>query len=179
MSGERALLAEWRNALRDSELGVTPKLVGFVLSTYFTGDGRTGHDAAHPSPAKTTLARGAGLSARYKGNRAVDAAIDALEAAGFLLVDRRRGARGFGYHAVIPHDAAGYNPHEDAGSNGSESRTVRHLNPARDDHGIPHGGAGESESESEKNAFTRASRAGGKRRRANAPTETDLSYLDE
>lgn len=149
----RPIVADWRNVVRDSDLDSTAKLVAFVLSTYFTADGRTGHDLAHPSPAKTTLARGAGLSVKYKGSRAVDHAIDRLEGAGLLEVERRRGWRGFRYCALIPH--------EEAGLTNEQSRTERPFNPARNGHSIPHRGAGESAKSAKSGALSAASAMNG------------------
>jgi hypothetical protein len=146
--GDRySLVAEWRNALRDSGLDRTSKLIGFVLATYFTRDGKTGHDLAHPSPAKTTLARGASLSTAYKGSRAVDAAVDHLVEAGLLEVERRRGWQGFRYQALIPHAHAGLSD--------GQSRTNGKFNPARNGSSIPHRGAGESAERAESGAQTR------------------------
>ena len=36
---ERALLAKWRDALRDSELDMTAKACGYVIATYWNGRG--------------------------------------------------------------------------------------------------------------------------------------------
>jgi hypothetical protein len=120
-------MAEWANAVRDSGLDSTSKHVAHVLRTYMTADGLTGHDDRHPSPALVTIAAGMGLSARYKGNNAVKHAIDRLEAAGLLLVERRRGRRGFRYKAVIPDACAPLTgqgiPRHGAGFVGAESRT--------------------------------------------------------
>ena len=60
----------WRDAIRDSNLDRTAKLVAFVISTFM--DGRC---LAWPS--KTTIGDGAGLVLR-----AVDRAVDRIEAAG-------------------------------------------------------------------------------------------------
>jgi hypothetical protein len=138
---QRAPLADWRNAVRDStELNATATSIAFVLSTYFTAEGLTGHDAAHPSPSKMTLARGAKLRTRFKksdkpakGSRAVDTAINRLEAAGFLVVTRRRGARGFGYMATIPHTGAGYGDAAESRSAHSTHSPARRrgINPAK------------------------------------------------
>src|SRR5581483_8217451 len=88
----RSLLADWRDAIRDSGLTRTEKLVGLTLSTYMSAEGR-----AYPS--KETLARGCSLS-----DRAVDRAVDVLEAAEFLEVRRTRGGNGRSnlYIAALP-----------------------------------------------------------------------------
>ncbi len=150
MSGHRAVLAAWRNALRDSDLDSTAKLVGFVLSTYFDGNG----NGAHPS--QITLAAGASLSTRFKGSTAIAGAIDRLEAAGFIEVERRRGQRGFRYTARIPGSGEGLNPAWRRGNGGdanpgpdereSRSKTTR----------IPRRGEGESEESDESVSLTRA-----------------------
>jgi hypothetical protein len=100
-------VAAWRNALRDSDLGRTAVLVGLVLSTYMDKNGR----CLEKAPSKATLAKGARL-AYYgdRGGRAVDGAIDALDAAGFLTVHRNR--KPFRYEATVPamsRPAATYN----------------------------------------------------------------------
>ena len=69
---ERAVLAEWRDTLRDSELDPTAKLVGFILSTWWDRNGRSAF------PSKPTIAAASGVS-----KRAVDGAVDRLETAGF------------------------------------------------------------------------------------------------
>jgi hypothetical protein len=74
----KSLSAVWRDAIRDSELDATTKLVAYTLSTYANGRG-----SAYPS--RATIAAGAGISLRNL--RPVDAALDRLEAAGFLQVD--------------------------------------------------------------------------------------------
>ena len=83
----RPLVAEWRNTVRESGLDRTAKLVAFVLSTYMSGEG-----VAWPS--KDTIAAGASLVPR-----AVDAAIDRLEAFGLLDVERSKGRKANRYRA--------------------------------------------------------------------------------
>jgi hypothetical protein len=108
---------QWRDALRDSELDRTAKLVGHTLSTYMNGQG-----FAHPS--KTTLARGASLGRpQQKGNTAVDGAIDRLEQAGFLSIERGRTRQGFKYSAVFPRRDGGIDSHATTG----ESETADSL----------------------------------------------------
>src|SRR4051812_32384832 len=97
----RSTLADWRDALRDSDLDRTAKLVGLVLSTYMNG-------SCIAWPSKITLAKGASLGrADQKDNTAVGNAIDRMEAAGLLDVERRRGRRGFVYTGVIPRPGVG------------------------------------------------------------------------
>jgi hypothetical protein len=119
----RPPLAEWRNALRDSALDTVAKCAGFVLSTYFTADGRTGHDPGHPAPSKATIARGISRSKRN-----ADAVIECLEEAGFLRVERSRGRRTNEYEARLPipqpNDAPGCTV---GGSNGAD-RSVQPCN---------------------------------------------------
>jgi hypothetical protein len=52
--GRKGLVAVWRDAVRDSDLDRTAKLVAFMLSTWIAGRG-----LAYPS--KATLAKGASL----------------------------------------------------------------------------------------------------------------------
>jgi hypothetical protein len=119
---ERAALAPWRDALRDSKLDVKAKCVGFVLSTYFTGEGFTGHDALHPAPSKETIAHGASI-----GKRTADAAIERLARAGFLKVERSPGRRTNKYVASLP------TVHQFAGLNGADESTVEESNRAAND----------------------------------------------
>ena len=83
MSGEPdglSPVAAWRNFVRDSGVDPTARLVAFVLSTYMARNG----NGAYPS--RRTIAKGAGI-----GVRAVDAAINRLEAAGLLAIERSKG----------------------------------------------------------------------------------------
>jgi hypothetical protein len=132
---ERALLAKWRDALRDSELDMTAKACGYVIATYWNGRGLSAF------PAKTTIAAGAGL----RSVRAADEAVLRLERAGFIDVSRSKGRSSNRYAATLPtpRDDAGSTPHGGAGLNGA--------NPASDDSQprialapTPHPGAGES-----------------------------------
>jgi hypothetical protein len=84
-----------QRALRDSELDPTAKLVGFVISTYMDTRGKA-------FPSKATIAEGASLG---KGKRAVDKAVDRLEAYGLLDVTRSKGRRPFHYQAVLTSQA--------------------------------------------------------------------------
>jgi DNA-binding transcriptional ArsR family regulator len=69
----------WRKAVRDSGLDPRAKLVAFTLSVYMNGAGECW-------PSKEALAENTGL-----GLRTVDRAILRLEAAGYLLIERRGG----------------------------------------------------------------------------------------
>jgi hypothetical protein len=86
------VVARWRNAVRDSDLDQTSRLVALVLSTYMHADG----NGAYPS--RRTIANGCGIHAV----RAVDAAIRRLEAAGLLQVNRSRGRTSSIYRALLP-----------------------------------------------------------------------------
>jgi hypothetical protein len=92
VSARKSLVAVWRDALRDSVLDATAKLVGFVLSTYMDARG-------FAFPSKATLARGSSLG---EGRRAVDQAVDRLEADGFLEIERSVGRHAFRYQATLP-----------------------------------------------------------------------------
>jgi hypothetical protein len=146
----------WRNALRDSELDRTAKLVGFVLSTYMDGRGAAW-------PAKTTLAEVASLGREgQKGNTAVDTAIDRLEGAGLLVVDRRRGRRGFLYTAVIPRADGGFDSLESlatAGDNGVVNPSRNGAKSLADSTEIPRPGEGESVESERKRFYARPRRA--------------------
>jgi hypothetical protein len=91
----KPLVGVWRDALRDSGLGSTPKLVGLVLSTYLNGNG-------YGFPSRRTLAKGASLGV---GLRSVDAAIGELERGGFLSVERSRGRSSHRYCITLPSTA--------------------------------------------------------------------------
>src|SRR3954451_12782786 len=90
----------WRVALRDSELDSTAKLVGLVLSTYMNGRGDCW-------PKKLTIAERTGLS-----KRAVDGAIQRLEAGDFLRVEPSKKhpyhRRPNKYFAVVPKGCSTY-----------------------------------------------------------------------
>ena len=92
MSARKSLPAVWRDTLRDSVLDATAKLVGFVLSTYMDARG-------FAFPSKETLARGSSLGV---GKRSVDGAVDRLEEAGFLNLERSLGRHSIRYQATLP-----------------------------------------------------------------------------
>lgn len=86
-------LTEWRDAVRDApELDKTAVLVAYTLSTYMNRNGEAW-------PSKETLAKGCRLGA---GKRAVDKAVDRLEAAGFLMIQRSKGRSSNRYLATFP-----------------------------------------------------------------------------
>jgi DNA-binding transcriptional regulator YhcF (GntR family) len=88
----KPLVGVWRDALRDSDLPSTPKLVALVLSTYLNGRG-------YGFPSRRTLAQGASLGS---GLRSVDRAIAELEREGFLDVERSRGRSSHRYYITLP-----------------------------------------------------------------------------
>lgn len=171
-----SLVVHWRNTLRDSDLDRTAKLVGFVLSTYMDGRG-----VAWCS--KTTIARGASLGhnpgdnpGQRRGNTAVDAAIDRLEASELLIVDRKRGRRGFTYGAAIPRRAEGFKSHADARDNGVEIPRGWDAKSHAELAEIPRHAVGES-AESAESVSTRAAHAEKKSARSRA-ANVDLSAYD-
>jgi DNA-binding transcriptional MocR family regulator len=85
----------WREAIADSELDATAKLVAHTISTYMNGAGDS-------FPGKDSIAKRASL-----GKRAVDRAIDRLEAKGYLQVQRSKGRRPNHYWAAVPNRVAG------------------------------------------------------------------------
>lgn len=118
MSNELSIPAHWRNAIRDSDLDRTTKLVAYVLSTYMSRAGEA-------FPSKGTLAAGAGLGNR----RSVDVAVDKLEASGFVTIVRSRGRRSFRYCAAPAslNGAAAARLHDlNGASAGSQRRSAQH-----------------------------------------------------
>lgn len=93
MSGRKPRVGIWRDAIRESDLGATPKLVAFVVSTFVNGRG-----GAYPS--RATLAAGASLSVK-----AVDNALRRLERDGFLEISRTRGRTSNSYAIILPSTA--------------------------------------------------------------------------
>ena len=89
--GVRAPLAEWRDALRDSDLDSTARLAGFVISTYANASGLT-------FVGKELIA--AGIAAR--SIRTADEAVNRLERAGYLHVTRPLGGRPNRYLLTLP-----------------------------------------------------------------------------
>jgi DNA-binding transcriptional MocR family regulator len=85
----------WREAIADSELDATAKLVAHTISTYMNGAGDS-------FPGKDAIAKRSSL-----GKRAVDRAIDRLEAHGYLRVERSKGRRPNHYWADVPNHVAG------------------------------------------------------------------------
>lgn len=85
MSGApKSRVKVWRDAVRDSELDRTAKLVAHTLSTYFSANAAS----VERPPSRATLASGASLC-----DRAVDAALARLETEGFLEIDPPAGER--------------------------------------------------------------------------------------
>jgi hypothetical protein len=92
----------WRTALRDADApDAMAKLVGLMLSTYMNAEGICW-------PGKPTLARACAVS-----KRAVDGAVDRLERAGYLVIERSAGGNPQActnhYQATTPavHDVQG------------------------------------------------------------------------
>ncbi len=172
----RPFVVEWRDAIRDSDLPRTTKLVAHTLATYMTIDGTTGPESWR-TPSIVTLARGASLGRKnQKDNTAVKDAIARLEVHGLLEVDRRRGQRGWIYEARIPRAAEGLNPPWGRGIDGKRiPRADGNESPALAS-GIPRPGGGELEVQLEEQVvIPRAARARGKRGRAYADPFKDLN----
>jgi DNA-binding MarR family transcriptional regulator len=143
----------WRDAIRDSELDRSARLCAFVLSSYMNGAGDT-------FVGKELVGKGAGLVVR-----AVDEAINRLEAAGYVTVIRSKGGRPNHYLAATPHGHAGLTPHEDAGSaNGNPA--YRSTEPRISAQGTPHGDAPESEEQSDESELLTRAEARDKEKRA-------------
>src|SRR5687767_9040866 len=84
---------EWREAVRDSDLGSSAKLLALVLSTYMDTNGKCW-------PSKLTLSQNCSLVLR-----AVDGALHRLEEAGFVEIDRSKGRRPNTYQGTLPNPA--------------------------------------------------------------------------
>jgi hypothetical protein len=134
-SRARTDLQKWRDAVRDSELKSTAKLVALVLSTRMNR-----HLVAYPS--KETIATDCSLS-----RRSVDAAVDVLEKAGYLQVSRSRGRSSNNYTGTTPqelqgsrpptvHDVPG-NPATDAPQPGSKRPPTPQELPSKASESIP------------------------------------------
>ena len=94
----------WRDAIRDSGLDRTAKLVAHTLSSYMNGAGDT-------FVGKETVRTGASLSSV----RTVDEAVNRLERAGYLNVRRSTGGRKNHYIATTPQPVAGFAAIDPAG----------------------------------------------------------------
>jgi hypothetical protein len=140
-----SLVAHWRNVIRDSGLDRTAKLVALVLSTYMDAGGY-----AYPSLA--TLAEGANLGA---GCTAVKDGLARIEAAGLLVINRRRGRFGWSYQALIPRAVVGLEAAEIPRGSTSKSHADRTE--------IPRPGVAESD-ESAESVSTRADARAGRRK---------------
>jgi Helix-turn-helix domain len=101
-----SMLAQWRDAVRDSELDRTAKLVAHTLGTYADRDG-----VAFPS--EQTIAEGASLGSR----NSVRKSVNALEQAGFVIVRRSPGRRSHQYELRLP-TAHGVSGSEEATAHG-------------------------------------------------------------
>jgi hypothetical protein len=134
------LVAAWRNAIRDSDLHRTDKLIAYTISTYMNA-------AGVGFPSKQTIARGASLAS----TRAVDQSVKRIESAGYLGVDRTLGGRSSNtYRALIPpHAHAGVPGHDHAGGGASRFADPRTSVRAPLHDGAPESGF-EIESESGK-----------------------------
>src|SRR5213592_1465088 len=75
------LVAAWRNAVRDSNLDPTAKLVAHTLTTYMDATGKA-------FPGKPALAEGSSID-----KRTVDRALSRIEARGLLRIERTKGGR--------------------------------------------------------------------------------------
>ena len=87
-------LPRWRNAVRDSDLDSTSKLVALVLSTFMDSNGRCW-------PSRERIARAASLSVR-----SVAIAMLRIEASGLLDVNHSKGRTANRYQAVIAQPGA-------------------------------------------------------------------------
>lgn len=167
---ERALLAKWRDALRDSDLDPVAKTVGFTISTYWNGRGLSAF------PSKETIAKGAGL----RSVRAADRAVLRLERAGFLNVSRSRGRSSNTYTASTPnptpHGETGLTPHDGTGLNGSNPVSGDHQ-PRTELHATPSPGTGES-AESAMNAYSARADARTKKKTAHASRADNFEGYD-
>ena len=113
MKGRKGLLGVWRDAVCDSELQRTPKLLALVLSTNLNGHG-------HGWPSQKLLASKASITPK-----AVQTATDVLERAGFLEVERSRGRSSHGYTATLPATANALRRSEWATANGTVPNSER------------------------------------------------------
>lgn len=86
----RSIPVVWREALAESRLDRTAKLVGLVISLHMNANGSG-------FPGRQRIASWCSLS-----DRAVDGAVRRLEAAGFLWVERSKGRKSNRYHALLP-----------------------------------------------------------------------------
>jgi hypothetical protein len=90
VSARKPLLGVWRDAVCESDLGRTPKLVALVLSTAMKAHG-------YAWPSQDWIAARASLS-----DVAVHKATAPLEKSGFLVVERSKGRSSHGYQATLP-----------------------------------------------------------------------------
>jgi hypothetical protein len=120
VSGRKSLVAVWRDAVRDSDLKRTSKLLAFVLSTYLNRYGSGW-------PSQETLAAGASITVRsVQKNTAV------LEHAGFVAVERSVARLSHRYTAILPPTANPVRHAEWQTANGNTPKGERHVsNPER------------------------------------------------
>lgn len=164
----------WRDAVRDSNLDPTAKLIAYTVSTFMNGTGSC-------YPRKLLIAVRCGRSVRT-----VDRAIRRIELAGYLVVGRSLGRTSNRYEATLPnpvtHDGVseGSNPVTDV----SQPRHGCRSTPSPVSH--------ESELKASESVSTRADARGGRaaragRKRAGAPARAaqdpdpyaDMAHLDE
>lgn len=172
MSNGRSVVVHWRNVIRDDpDLDRTASHVAHVLATYMDADG------VADGVAKTTIARGAKLGRPdQKGNTAVDRALERLEAAGLLLINRSRGRRGYLYAAVIPRPDEGLARSKSLAQtrdNGYEIPRGADAKSLADRRQIPRPGVGEREEREEQRVITQASPAGKKTGRSKERPKND------
>jgi hypothetical protein len=92
----RSVVIRWRDAIRDSDLDGTAKLVAFVLSTYMDASGET-------FVSKARLGCGASVT-----DRSVYDALKRIELAGLVEIVHSRGRTSNRYLARLPnHEAIG------------------------------------------------------------------------
>jgi hypothetical protein len=111
----KSLPAIWRDAIRDSALDRTAKLVAFVLATFMNRQG-------HCYPSQDTIAAGGSLT-----DRAVHLATSRLERSGFLTVERSKGRSSHSYLAALPATANPLRRSEWSTANGTHSNSERHA----------------------------------------------------
>jgi hypothetical protein len=109
----RPLVVRWREALRDSDLDRTAKLVGYILSTFMDKDGLAW-------PGKETIAAGAGVHPRT-----ADKAIKRIELFGLLGVQHSPGFRTNQYFALLQNPGAEAGVYPGAGDQRTPARGTK------------------------------------------------------
>jgi hypothetical protein len=115
----RSYVTHWRDAIADSQLSSTQKLIAHTLSTWMSSNG-------HCYPGQEEIARRASLT-----DTSVRVATHALESAGFLRVEWSRGRGSHGYQALIPETGSGITANLLRGS-GRANPEPRFSNPEAD-----------------------------------------------